>query len=251
MSASQPSSSRRRIELEPTVFARVVQDLTHAINSGIPTYSPTSVPCYRSRTVATIEKEGYFARDFSLPEHSGTHIDAPAHFASGAWTVDAIPLNRLVAPLVVLDISEQAKHNADYQVDVQDVLDWERNYGVIPTGAVVFAHTGWGSRWSSPEDYRNIDANGVLHFPGYSVEAAGFLTESRVSVGLGIDTLSVDHGPSRDFLVHRYTLPRGLYHLENVANLSAVPARGAIVVVAPIKLQNGSGGPVRILALSA
>lgn len=201
--------------------------------------------------MATIEKDGYFARDFSLPEHFGTHIDAPAHFASGAWTVDAIPLNRMVAPLVVLDISEQAKHNADYQIAVQDVLDWERDYGEIPPGAVVFAYTDWESRWSSPEEYRNIDANGVLHFPGYSVEAAGFLTESRVSVGLGIDTLSVDHGPSRDFSVHRYTLPRGIYHLENVANLSAVPARGAIVAVAPIKLQNGSGGPVRILALSA
>ncbi len=99
------------------------------------------------------------------------------------------------------------------------------------------------------KDYRNADDKGVMHFPGYSQEAAKFLVEARNVLGLGIDTLSIDYGPSKDFPVHHYTLAHSLYHLENVANLDHAPPHGGIVVVAPAKLEGGSGAPVRILAL--
>lgn len=229
-------------------FTSVV-DLTHAINGKVPTYEPGQDAEFHVKSVATVEKDKYFAREFSMPEHFGTHIDAPAHFARGLWTVDQIPAERLVAPAVVFDVRAKAKQNPDYQVSIDDIADWEKTNGQIPQGAVVIARTGWETRWNSPDQYRNADSKGSLHFPGYSQEAARFLVEGRNIIGLGIDTLSIDYGPSKDFSVHNYTLSRSLYHLENVANLDQVPAIGATLVVAPIKLEGGSGGPVRILAL--
>ena len=228
---------------------RAVVDLTHPINASVPTYELAEHADYQVKTVATIEKDKYFARKFSMPEHYGTHLDAPAHFARGMWTVDQIPAERLVAPLAILDVSAKVKANPDYRVSVEDIADWEQANGHIPDYAVVMVKTGWESRWNSVKAFRNPDAKGTMHFPGYSEDAAKFLVAARNVLGLGIDTLSVDYGPSQDFPVHQFTLAHSVYHLENVANLDRVPASGAIVVVAPIKLEGGSGGPVRILAL--
>lgn len=228
---------------------REVLDLTHTIDAQVPTYELSDKPAFQATTVATIDKDGYFARNISLPEHFGTHLDAPAHFARGLWTVDQIPPDRFVAPLVVLNATAGPKSNPDYQVSVQDIARWEQVHGDIPPNSVVIANTGWGARWNSSKEYRNADEKGVMHFPGYSMEAAKFLVEARSVIGLGIDTLSIDYGPSKDFPVHHYTLSHSLYHLENVANLDHTPAAGAIVVVAPMKLGGGSGCPVRIFAL--
>lgn len=233
----------------PSTGYKSVVDLTHALSASVPTFEISDKPAFQAKTVATIDKDGYFAREISLPEHFGTHLDAPAHFARGLWTVDQIPPARLVAPLAVIDVSANAKSNADYQISVDDIAQWEQVHGQIPPNSVVIANTGWNARWNSVEQYRNADAKGVMHFPGYSQEAAKFLTEARNVVGLGIDTLSIDYGPSKDFTVHQYTMAHSLYHLENVANLEHVPAAGAIIVVAPMKLEGGSGSPVRILAL--
>jgi kynurenine formamidase len=225
-----------------------ILDLTHTINGQVPKFDPSEAG-YQAKTLQTIDKDQYFARYISLPEHFGTHIDAPAHFARGLWTVDQIPPERLVAPVVVLDVGASVTGHPDYQVSVEDIASWEQAHGQIPLGAVVMVRTGWDLRWNFSSAYRNADAKGVMHFPGYSLEAAKFLTEGRQALGLGIDTLSVDYGPSKDFPVHHYTLPHSVYHLENVANLAHLPATGATVVVAPMKLEGGSGGPVRILAL--
>lgn len=241
--------AQRRQDSVPASAFRSIVDLTHTIDSQVPTYEISDTPVYQAKTVASLDKEGYFAREITLPEHFGTHLDAPAHFARGMWTVDQIPPERLVAPLVVLDVTAGAKGNADYQVSVGDVAKYEEVHGQIPNNAVVMAYTGWDSRWNSAKEYRNADAQGVMHFPGYSLDAAKFLVEARQVVGLGIDTLSIDYGPSKDFPVHHYTLAHSLYHLENVANLRRVPVSGSTVVVAPMKLENGSGSPVRILAL--
>jgi kynurenine formamidase len=226
-----------------------VLDLTHTLSGQNPTYEVSATPSYQAKTVATIEQNGYFAREISLPEHFGTHLDAPAHFARGLWTVDQIPPERLVAPIVVLDVRAGAKSNPDYQVSVADVAKYEEEHGQIPMNAVIAAYTGWDARWNSSKDYRNADRSGVMHFPGYSLDAAKFLVEGRNAMALGIDTLSIDYGPSKDFPVHHYTLSHSLYHLENVAELGRVPASGSTVVAAPIKLENGSGGPVRIFVL--
>lgn len=228
---------------------REVLDLTHTLNAQVPTYELSKKPALEATTVATIDKDGYFAREICLPEHFGTHLDAPAHFAHGLWTVDQIPPERFVSPLVVVDAIAGARANPDYQVSVEDIARWEQVHGQIPPDAVVIANTGWGARWNSVKEYRNADDNGVMHFPGYSLEAAKFLVEARNVVGLGIDTLSIDYGPSKDFPVHHFTLSHSLYHLENVANLDHTPATGATLVAAPMKFGGGSGAPVRIFAL--
>jgi kynurenine formamidase len=240
--------AQRKPEPAQPEFKQVV-DLTHSLSNAVPTYEVEKEPSFKAKTVATIDKDGYFAREISLPEHFGTHIDAPAHFIKGLWTVDEIPPERLVGPLVVIDVSRKAANNPDYQISVEDIAEWERVHGEIPAGAILMVGTGWDKRWNSVSDYRNPDGNGLMHFPGYSEDAAKFLVEARQVRAIGIDTLSIDYGPSKDFPVHRYTLGHSVYQLENVANLSQVPATGALAVVAPMKLEGGSGSPVRILAL--
>jgi kynurenine formamidase len=239
----------QRTQSRPVIRLRTVVDLTHTLNASTPTYEESKEPAYRASTVATFDKDHYFAREICLPEHFGTHLDAPAHFSKGGWTVDQIPPERLMARLVVIDESTKARNNSDYQLSAADIASWEKLHGQIPAKAVVVLRTGWESRWNSAEQYRNPDAKGIMHFPGFAMDAAKLLVEGRKVYGLGIDTLSIDYGPSPDFPVHQYSLAHGLYHLENVANLASVPANGALVIVAPMKLEGGSGAPVRILAI--
>lgn len=224
-------------------------DLTHPLSETTPGYGPDERLHAKQEASCSYEKEGYYARTISLPEHFGTHVDAPAHFARGTWTIDRVPTDRLVRPLVVIDVSSQVKNNASYRISVEDIANWEDNHGRIPPGAVVMVRTGWDERWPSPERYRNQDQSGVLQFPAYSADAAKFLVEGREIVGLGIDTLSVDSGTDLSFPVHRYCSAHDIYHIENVANLAQVPPIGALVIVAPMKLEGGSGAPARVLAL--
>jgi kynurenine formamidase len=213
----------------PTEF-RAVVDLTHAMDPHALGYQPARKSAFP-------------------PELFGTRIDAPARFARGLWTVDQIPTERLIAPLVVLDVTARATNRPDYQISVEDIAKWEQAHSQISLGSVIMARTGWDSRWNSVKDYRNADRSGTMHFPGFSPDAAKFLVEGRNALGLGIDTLSTDYGPSKDFPVRQYTLTHSVYQLENVANLDRAPATGGMVVVAPTKLESGSDGPVRILAL--
>jgi kynurenine formamidase len=224
-----------------------VVDMTYAINGKLPAW-PGDGRTFEAKVEATPEKDGYFARSFWTLEHYGTHMDAPAHFPPGKEYLDQIPVEHLFAPAVVIDVREEAAKDPDYRLRVMRVEKWEALHGRIPSGAVVLLRTGWASRWPDQARYRNMDAVGVMHFPGFSVEAARLLVE-RGAVGLGIDTLSIDYGPSKDFEVHRVDLPAGLYNLENLANLDQLPDAGAFLISAPIKLEGGSGGPVRVFAL--
>jgi kynurenine formamidase len=230
---------------QPSGFTGVV-DLTHPLSSQELASGTRSSSPVRNATL--VVKDAVHRLPAST--RSNTAIDAPAHLLRGMWTVDQIPPERLIAPLSVLDVSQQVRRNPDYEVSVEDIAQWEQMHGEIPAGAVVVARTGWGTRWNSPRDYRNLDKKGVMHFPGYSQDAARFLVEARLVLALGIDTLSVDPGSSRTLSVHQYTLAHSVYHLENVANLERVPDAGAVVVVAPMKLEGQVDGPVRILALT-
>jgi kynurenine formamidase len=162
--------------------------------------------------------------------------------------VDQIPAQRLFGPAVVLDVRAEAEKNADYRLPAARVEEWEKRHGKIASGAIVLLRTGWASRWPDAQRYRNQDVNGTMHFPGFSVEAVRVLLSRGVS-GIGCDTLSVDYGASTDFEVHRLALGSGLYHLENLSDLSALPESSAFLIVAPIKLEGGSGGPARVFAI--
>jgi kynurenine formamidase len=241
-------AARKPTMPDPTLYHNVV-DLSHDLNDHSPNWEGAERSPFSAKELGNIERDGYYSRIFTTQEHYGTHLDAPAHFASGMWTVDQIPAERLVRPLVVLNVRTKVNGHPDYEISVQDIADWETQYGEIPSGAVVMAYTGWDDRWNVPNAFRNAGADGVPHFPGYSLEAATFLVKTRDTVGLGIDTMSIDPGASKTYPVHLFTAQASVYQLENVANLGLVPPNGATVVVAPIKLENGSGGPARVLAL--
>lgn len=225
-------------------------DLTHTLDQVSP-YWPEDAPGspFHASVATTYEKDGNFTRNLNMPEHSGTHMDSPVHFHPEGESVDRIAAERFFAPAVVIDVSSSAKSDADYRVTAQDIKDWMDLHGVIPPGAVVFFRTGWDERWPSQERYMNADADGVLHFPGLSVEAAHYLLDYAQPVGIGIDTSSVDYGPSKDCPVHNLTMPAGIYHLENLASLKQLPATGFGVIALPLKLGGGSGAPARVIAV--
>jgi len=224
-----------------------VLDLSYAISDKLVPW-PGDEKFFEAKVNASVEKNGYFTRSFWMLEHYGTHLDAPAHFPPGKMTVDQIPVKQLFGPAVVIDVRAESGRDADYQLPAARVQEWEKRHSRIPEGAIVLLRTGWSSRWPDVRKYRNQDAQGKMHFPGFSAEAVKLLIERRVT-GLGCDTLSVDYGASGDYAVHHLALGAGLYHLENLADLSELPETGASLVVAPIKLEGGSGGPVRVFAL--
>ena len=224
-----------------------VLDLAYAINDRLVPW-PGDKRWFEAKVNASVEKDGYFTRSFWMLEHYGTHLDAPIHFPPGKTTVDQIPLRQLFGMAAVLDVRAEGAADVDYQLSAARMDEWEKRHGQIPEGAIVLLRTGWSSRWPDARSYRNQDAAGRMHFPGFSVAAVERLIERKIS-GIGCDTMSVDCGASRDFAVHHLALGAGLYHLENLSDLSELPEQGAFLVVAPIKLEGGSGGPVRVFAL--
>jgi kynurenine formamidase len=224
-----------------------VVDMTYPVSDKFPAW-PGDDHAFEAKANATVEKDGYFTRSFWMLEHYGTHMDAPAHFPPGKVTLDQIADTHFFGPAVVIDVRDEASKVPDYRLTVVRVKKWEAMNGEIPRGAIVVLRSGWGSRVPDAARYRNMDANKVMHFPGYSVESAKLLIERGV-VGLGIDTLSVDYGPSKNFEVHHVDLPAGLYNLENLAHTEDLPESGAYIVAAPIKLEGGSGGACRVFAV--
>lgn len=218
-------------------------------------YWPTSPSDFKKEELAYGTTDGgyfYSSNAICTPEHGGTHLDAPIHFAEGAQTTDQIPLRRLIAPAVVIDISRQSAADSDYRLTVRDVEEWEESHGQVPPGAIALLRTGWGDRWPDRLRYFGDDTPGdasQLHFPSYGEEAAELLVGQRRVAVLGVDTASIDYGASRDFLVHRVASEANVPGLENVARLEELPATGAWVIALPMKILGGSGGPVRIAAL--
>jgi kynurenine formamidase len=224
-----------------------VADLTHVFRPDFPTFN--GLPAMEITPLVTVKKDGFYINQLSYPEHSGTHMDAPAHFVDGATTADNMPVEQLVAPIAVIDISARAAKDADSVLTVDDVLAWEKANGKLPAGVFVAMNSGWDSRVLSSKDYRNADDKGVMHFPGFSGEVSEFLIKERDIVGIGVDTLSIDFGPSADFKTHITILSAGKFGVENLANLGALPATGATIVVGGPKHKDASGGPTRAIAL--
>lgn len=223
-------------------------DLCYPLNAQSAYWPIGDYHSFEFRAIATLKKDGVFSGHYSTPEHLGTHLDAPNHFESGKKSVDQIRLEELVAPFVVIDISKEAARNADTVLTLGQVQSWEKENSAIPEGAVVLLRTGWARYWGTAK-YANMDAQKVLRFPGYSPEAARYLVTTRKIKGIGIDNLSVDPGVSKKFEVHHIVNGAQRYHLENVANLGKLPARGGYLIVAPIKIEGGSGGQSRIWAI--
>jgi kynurenine formamidase len=194
-----------------------------------------------------LERDGWNYGAWSLSEHVGTHFDAPSHRSNGP-AAHEVPPAKLVGPLIVLSLTARASANPDATLGLREVRDWEQARGPIPDGAVIAMHSGWEARLRTPS-FRNADANGVLHFPGFAPDAVEFLLRERDVIGLAVDTLSLDPGCALGFPVHSLWLGAGRWGLECVANLRAVPPVGATIVVGAPKVVGASGGPARVLAL--
>ncbi|HEX9445587.1 MAG TPA: cyclase family protein [Candidatus Binatia bacterium] len=215
---------------------------------------PTARPFKLEKHTEGVTPEGhwYAAYDYSSAEHVGTHMDAPFHFAEGQWTVDQVPLAKTIAPAIVVDVRRQAEADAGYRLAVADLRAWEKRHGKIPPGAIVLMHSGWGRFWKDRSKFFGSDQPGDaanLRFPGFSREAAEFLVGERKIGAAGTDTASIDYGASRDFIVHQIFGKANVPIFENVANLDRLPAKGATVFAAPMKIQGGTGAPLRIFAL--
>lgn len=228
-----------------TCFSRV-RDLTHPLPEDFP--SASGERWLELEDFLTFVSEGINFKRWHVHEHIGTHIDAPIHFSGDGATVDRIPVTALVCPLAVIDLRARAAESPDTQLMPEDIRAWEARHGDLPEGCCLAVNTGWDARATGP-GYRNADSTGTMHFPGVHVDAAQMLVEERDVAGLGVDTLSIDHGPSTDFPTHREWLPSGRWALEGLANLAALSPTGATIVVGAPTVVGGSGGPSRVIAL--
>ncbi len=232
-------------------------DLSHPYDAQA-IFWPTAAPFTLSKVHDGMTPGGYYyaANDFATSEHGGTHVDAPIHFAQGHQTVDQIPLERLLGAAVVIDVTEAANGNADYQVTADDVQRAEARDGRIPDRAIVLIRTGFSTRWPDAARYLGTAERGEagaarLHFPGLHPAAAAWLIANRSISAIGIDTASIDYGPSTLFESHRALFAKDIPAFENLTGLERLPARGARLIALPMKIAGGSGAPLRVIAILA
>ena len=229
-------------------------DLSYPLNSDA-IYWPTQPSGFEKKELAFGETDGgFFYSAFSVctPEHVGTHIDAPLHFAAQGQATDQIPLDRLIAPGVVIDVTEQANTDRNYHLQTRDVLAFEAEHGPIEPGTAVLLRTGWSRYWPDRKAYLGDDTPGdasKLAFPSFGADAARLLVDERQVAILGVDTASTDYGKSTDYKVHRIAAASNVSGLENLTSLERLPSTGFVVIALPMKIEGGSGGPVSVVAL--
>lgn len=230
-------------------------DLSYSFDSTT-LYWPNNLEGFELETKAEgVTELGYYysSNSLSTPEHGGTHLDAPIHFSATGKTLDQLDLTQLTGSAIRIDVSKMALANRDYRIDSAAILAWEAQHGQIPDGAIVLFQTGYGAFYPDRERYFGTDKMGLeaipeLHFPGIHPEAARFLAEKRKVKAVGLDTPSLDYGQSKDFAAHQVLMGHNIPGFENVANLDQLPEKGFYVVALPMKIKDGSGGPLRIIA---
>lgn len=226
-------------------FSRVI-DLTHVMPADFPTFDgPPGIVLER---ISTLADDGYNMFHWHIVEHTGTHLDAPSHFSAGGASADAIPIEDLVLPVVVIDIAARAAEDPETQLTPEDVRAWIARHGALPDGCCVAMHSGWDAHVTS-DRFRNAGSDGVMRFPGFHPETAALLMEEASVLGIAVDTLSLDTGSSTDFGTHIAWLGSGRWGLECVANLAALPPVGATLVVGAPKIEGVTGGISRVMAL--
>jgi kynurenine formamidase len=240
--------------LFPVSPDRVV-DLSHAYDRDT-VYWPTEEGFVLEKEADGFTAKGYYyaANKFRSAEHGGTHIDAPLHFHAGGRPVDEIPLTQLMGDGVLIDVSLPCGADPDHLISTADLRAWEDQYGRIPDGAIVLLRTGFGRFWPDRTRYMGTDQRGEagvanLHFPGLDPDAAQWLVDNRSIHAIGLDTPSIDHGPSKLFQSHQILFAHEIPAFENLTRLDELPATGFVVIALPMKIKGGSGGPLRIVAL--
>lgn len=240
-----PVNAKEELFRPMNVRVNKVIDLTHPLPQNFPTFGGQQQ--LTVKPLLNLKDNGYNLQEWVINEHTGTHMDAPFHF-SDKDSADKIPVQNLIGPLAIVDITEKTANDADSQVTEDDLRRYERRYGRIPFGAIVAMRSGWDAHVNTPM-FRNADDKGGLHFPGFGIDAINWLLSNRNVKGIMVDTLSLDYGPSADFAVHYTWLPSNRWGMECVANLGALPARGATVIAGGPMVVGATGGPSRVIAL--
>lgn len=230
-------------------------DLSYAYDDAT-IFWPTAAPFRLEVVAAGVTPAGFYyaANNFCTAEHGGTHLDSPIHFSEGKRSTDRIPIEQMVGPAAVVDVSEKAAADPDYRVQVADLEAFESAHGRIPDGAIVLIRTGWGRYWPDRSRYLGTAKMGPeavpeLHFPGLHPDAARWIVESRRVDAVGIDTPSIDYGQSKLFESHQVLFAADIPAFENVASLERLPPTGSYVVALPMKIRGGTGGPLRIVGV--
>jgi len=244
--ADHMKNEKHEMTISLPVKARVI-DLTQLISTKAPSYDGKAGE-YKYQILSSIAKDGYASGEFCTHEHMGTHMDAPVHFHEGGKTVAQLNPGDLILPIVVIDVRNETKKDPDYLLTVERIKALEK-ITAITNHAAILLLTGWDNRYFVDGEYRHADNKGVMHFPGFSKESVQYLIDHHHACAFGIDTLSIDYGPSEDFPVHKLVLSKGLFMIENLTNLDRLPSTGAVGIFAPLKIEGGTGSPARALAL--
>lgn len=238
-----------------------IVDLTHTLSPDFPVMvlPPEFGQCqpFRMEEVSRYDGRGpgWYWNNISMSEHAGTHFDAPAHWISGRnlpqGTVDAVPLDRLMGPAVVLDFSAESAADEDFLLTRSHLEAWETENGAIEPGSWVLFRTDWSKHLGTAK-YLNLREDGA-HSPGPAPDAMEFLVKERDIVGFGTETIGTDAGQgshlSPPYPAHAILHGNGRYGLQCLNALDRLPARGAVIVAAPLKIRHGSGSPLRVMAL--
>lgn len=238
-----------------------VVDLTQPLSPSTPVIELPPIfaasPGFSMQVISRYDEAGpaWYWNTITLGEHTGTHFDAPVHWITGRAlpnnTCDTIPAQQFIGPACVIDIAAAAAADPDYLVSRPELLAWEARFGRIPAGAWVLLRTDW-SRRTDPKDFFNVDAEGA-HTPGFHQEASALLAHERDVLGVGVETVGTDAGQAGRFEPpfpnHSIMHGAGKLGLASLAHLDQLPPTGAVVIAAPLKIVDGSGSPVRVLAI--
>ncbi|RIK46770.1 MAG: cyclase [Chloroflexi bacterium] len=239
-----------------------VVDLTQPLGPATPVIELPPIfgasPPYSEEVISRYDAQGpgWYWKTIHLGEHTGTHFDAPVHWVTGKDlpnnTTDTIPVERFIGPACVIDVTAECVLDPDYLLEPEHILAWEATHGRIPAGAWVLLQTGWSKR-SDPAEFFNADENGP-HTPGFSKAASELLAYERDILGVGVETVGTDAGQAGGFDPpfpnHTIMHGAGKFGLASLTNLDQLPPTGAIVIAAPLKIVDGSGSPVRVLAIT-
>jgi len=235
---------------ENVVQKKAFVDLTHSFGVGIP--NCCAFPEMTRTTLFNYSSDGFMAEWFCHMGQWGTHVDPPAHFIQGLRWVDQISPKEMIFPLVVFDVSEKVAANADYQLTMEDVQNWEEKYGPVPPGSFAIMRTDWSSRWPNSTALLNRDSQGTSHYPGWTLPVLTYLYDQRNITASGHETTDTDYGidaSQEKYPLETYILMTNHYQIELLANVNELPEFGAILLVSFPKIENGSGFPARAFAI--
>jgi kynurenine formamidase len=237
-----------------------VVDLTQPLSEATPIIQLppplANTPGWKMHEISRYDDRGpaWYWNWFEGGEHVGTHLDAPIHWVTGQEREDVsqIPVNRLIAPAVVIDKTAEAAADPDFLLSIDDIRAFEAEHGSLPEGGWLLYRTGWDARAQDQQAFLNANETGP-HTPGIAIDCARWLGEEAPIVGIGVETVGTDAGAAHSFdppfPCHAFMLGANKYGLTQLANLSKLPPTGAVLVVAPLKIVKGSGSPARALAL--